>query len=201
MTIHDFRRTAAPGLALALALGLTACSGGDSNQATPGDEEFLAGSPSQTSGPTSSDDDASEAPGESAGPEASDLNAAALRAIAVAEDEAGGTAYAIDDAETGGTWEVSVAVGNRTAELEVDEAGTVVTTEDDDLDVEDRSAIDDATITIADAIDRVLAHSGGVLTDAELDDGTHWSVTVDEDGDEVDYRVDIESGELTGDED
>ncbi|PRZ04155.1 hypothetical protein BCE75_11176 [Isoptericola sp. CG 20/1183] len=197
MTIHSFRRTAAPGLALALVLGLAACSGGDSNPATPGDEEFLAGSPSQTTGPTSSPDtDASEDP--SGSPGAAEPNAAALRAIAVAEDDAGGTAYAVEGAGAS-VWEVDVAVDDRTVQVEVNADGDVLSTGDGDLDVDDRSAVDDAAFALPDAIDRVLAFSGGTLEEAELDD-PHWSVTVDEQGDDVDYRVHLETGELTGDE-
>ncbi|GAA1978863.1 hypothetical protein GCM10009718_14450 [Isoptericola halotolerans] len=212
------RRTAAPALTLTLALALTACGGGDDNPATPGDDEFLAGSPGQSSAP---DDDAAgeDGTGEDGtetsdpmddtddtdgGAESGDATAAALLAITVAEEHAGGTAYAIDDADDDATWEVDVAVEDRTVEVEVDAVGAVVGTEDDDLDSDDRSALDAAAIMLADAVEQVMAQSDGTFDDAEIDedDGRwYWSVTVDEQGDDVDYRVDPQSGDITRDDD
>ncbi|SKC81128.1 Uncharacterized membrane protein YkoI [Krasilnikoviella flava] len=127
--------------------------------------------------------------------------AAGLLAIATAEKKAGGTAFAIDDPDRDNTWEIGVATGKISVEVEVSADGTeVVGTRDDDLDADDRQAIADAKFSITQAIERTVATSGGDLDDAELDedDGRfQWSVTVLVDGAEVDFRVGTQDGTVT----
>ncbi len=194
-------RTTAPVLALALGLSLAACSGpGDRNESDPGEGDHLAGSPGGNRTALPSDD--ASATGEDGAAGGSDASAA-VAAIAAAEDEAGGTAFSIDDADDDDTWEVDVAVGDGTVTVEVDQAGEVVGTEEDDLNPAVVQALDAAQVSLADAVESVLAEADGTLDDAELEeeDGNFdtWTVTVDEQGDAVDYRVDVASGEVVRD--
>ncbi len=119
-------------------------------------------------------------------------------AIDTAESEAGGSAYELDDQDDDGTWQVDVAVDDRSVEVTVSADGTqVVGTEDDDLDDDDRQALAAATITLADAITTALAEVPGTLDDAEIDadDGTvAWQVTVDVTPDVADVYVDVATG-------
>ena len=133
----------------------------------------------------------------------SGLTALALSAIATAEDEVGGTAYAIDDQDDDGTWEIDLRVGDRSHEVTVaqDGASGVEKNEEDDLDDDDRAGLDAATITIAEAIEIAIDEVGGVLDDAELgeDDGRHsFEVTLDgtDRGDDVDVKIDVATGEV-----
>lgn len=212
------RRTTLPSLAAAVALILAACgeeSGGEdppeeatSEQATteePADESPTDDGEDQGTDAGTGGADESSPTGDSAGGggESTDV---ALDAIATAEDEAGGQAYAIDDPDEDGTWEVDVAVDGRSVEVQVSSGGDEVRrTEEDDLDGEDRRALQEAEITLAEAIERAVAEAGGVLGDAELDedDGrAFWSVSLDlPDRGDVEYRVDTASGEVSQDRD
>lgn len=123
-------------------------------------------------------------------------------AIATAEEHAGGTAYELDDQDDNGTWEIDVAVGDRSVEVTVSADGTSVveTEDDDDLDDDDRQALSVATITLEDAILTALAEVPGQLDDAELDDdnGTFaWEITIDVDNDDdVEVYIDVVTGEV-----
>ncbi len=193
-------RTATPALALALGLSLAACAGpGDGNESDPGEGDHLAGSPggNSTAMPSAGTDDAS--PGGQGG----DAGAAAVAAITAAEDEAGGAAFSLDDSDDNGSWEVDVAVGDATVTVEVDEAGEVVGTEEDDLNPAVVQALDAAQVPLSEAVESVLADAGGTLNDAELEekDGEFntWAVTVSGEGDVGTYRVDIATGEVVRD--
>lgn len=199
------KTTLSAAFALALALGLGACSTDDDSQ-TPdqtagqevSDDGADAGADSGAdSGATEEDTDAGS--GDDAATQG-DLTAQALQAIEAAEEEAGGTAYEIDDQDGDRTWEVDVAVGDRSVEVTLDADGTVIKTEDDDLDGDDRAGLDAATITLSDAIKLAIGEVGGVLDDAELDedDGTYyWEVSVDgtDQGDDVEVKVSV-TGEI-----
>lgn len=188
MSNRTARRLAVPAtLALTLGLALTACADGagdDGAPATPAAED------------TATDDSAS--PSASVAPE--HRTAAGLLAIATAEKKAGGTAYAIDDPDRDNTWEVDVATGTISVEVEVSADGTeVVRTQEDDLDADDHRALADATVSITQAVERTVAKSGGALDDAELDEDDghhHWSVTVLVDSAETDYRVGTQDGKV-----
>ncbi len=194
-------RTATPALALALGLSLAACAGpGDGNESDPGEGDHLAGSPggNSTAMPSAGTDDASPSGGQDG-----DAGAAALAAITAAEDEAGGAAFSLDDSDDNGSWEVDVAVGDATVTVEVDEAGEVVGTEEDDLNPAVVQALDAAQVPLSEAVESVLADAGGTLNDAELEekDGEFntWAVTVSGEGDVGTYRVDIATGEVVRD--
>lgn len=214
------RLTVTTALALTLSLGLTACGDNEPDVEQPADDP-ASSAPAETTTTDDGGDDtgatedasASEAPsgaddaGDTTAPggdAGSDLTAIALVAIDTAEAEAGGTAYEIDDQDDDGTWEVDVRVGDRSVEVTVSADGTqVVGTEDDDLDDDDRAALDASTITLAEAIELAVAEAGGVLDDAELegeDDGRphHWEVTVDTDrDDDVEVLISV-TGEALG---
>lgn len=91
--------------------------------------------------------------------------------------------------------------GDRSVEVTVSPDGTTVeSTEEDDLDAEDRDALDAASITVVEAIEIAVGEVGGVLDDVELDeeDGTYaWEVTLDgtDSGDDVEVLVSV-TGEV-----
>lgn len=203
MSNRTARRLAVPAaLALTLGLALTACAD-DSDDGAPA-AETTTSTGDEAATDTTTDDAATDDMGDAASPSASAApehrTAAGLLAIATAEKKAGGTAYAIDDPDRDNTWEVDVATGTISVEVEVSADGTeVVRTQEDDLDADDRRALTDATVSITQAIERTVAKSGGDLDDAELDedDGRyHWSVTVLVDGAETDYRVGTQDGKV-----
>jgi len=198
MSHRTARRLSVPtALALALGLALTACADGSGDGGASA-EETATSAAAATGDATDDASEGASSPGASATPE--HRTAAGLLAIATAEKKAGGTAYAIDDPDRDNTWEVDVATGTISVEVEVSADGTeVVRTQDDDLDAGDRRALDAATVSISQAIERTVAKSGGELDDAELDedDGRyHWAVTVLEDGAETDYRVGTQDGKV-----
>jgi|GEM_PF-5585591 len=229
MTSRLTRSAGMPALALAAVLALSGCTGDD--DATPGEAVTLpsasgsAGEPSaeESSAEESSaedgaadddgaddggaeDDDADDSDGGGSGDDSvpTDRTTTGLSAIALAEAETGGAAYALDD-EDGG-WQVDVADGDRSVEVTTNGAGTEVTgTESGDLDGEDRDALDATQVSMSEAVQRVVGQSGGALQDAELDvdDGAaHWSVgvTLPEGGDQ-DFTVSLETGEVSQDDD
>lgn len=208
-------------LALTLALALSACGGDDTTDSNGVNaQETTSQAPaSGTASSTDDDDDTSDdaddtsndadgtsddAQGSAAGTgaDAAGLTAAGLVAITAAEEETGGTAYEIDDQDDDGSWEVQVRIGDAAQEVQVGADGEFLGTEDDDLDADDRDALDAATLTLAEAIETAVAEVGGQLDDAELEeeDGTYvWKVSLDgtDDGeDDVDVHVDTVSGEV-----
>lgn len=204
-------------LALATTLGLSACADEDTTSAgvspdatesvVSGDDDADATDDSDDADSADASDDSDDADtADDSGPAAvpapaDDLTAAALAAIATAQEETGGTAYEIDDEDEDGTWKVDVRVGDRSVEVTVSADGaSVVGTEEDDLDSEDAAGLDAATITLTEAVETAVAEVGGVLDDAELDeeDGTHaWKITVDgaDAGDDVEVLVSV-TGEV-----
>ncbi|SRR5690625_4294602 len=119
-------------------------------------------------------------------------------AIELAEAELGGTAFEVDREDSPAGWEITVAVDNREVDVDVDQSGTEVlrTDDGDDLDDDDRAALDSAQVTLTDAIRTALDEAGGTLDDVTLDeeDGTvAWEVGLDDD---VDVYVDVATGEV-----
>lgn len=123
-----------------------------------------------------------------------------LSAVALAESETGGTAYAVDRESDG--WEVELAVGDEQVDVRVDQAGTEVldTRPDGRLDDDDRAELDAATVTLTGAIEAALAEVPGELEDADLDedDGTvAWKVSIREsDGAEREVHLDAADGDV-----
>lgn len=216
--------TVTTALVLSLSLGLAGCGADEGDDtSTPAGADVTGGANTtptgddaapngNTSGNTSDDDDADDtsdreddADDDAADATASagtseDTNTAALAAIATAETETGGVAYEIDDQDDDGTWEVDVRVGETSVEVTVSADGTsVLGTEDDDLDDEDRAGLDAAELTLTEAIELALADTPGVLDDAELDgdDNQHaWEITLDvAQDDDLDLLVSV-TGEI-----
>lgn len=190
-----------------LALGVTACgqnarpAAPETGVAVPAPSAPASSAPA-SSAPASAP--ASSAPAEDPAqpPASDDRNAAALRAIATAEQSEGGTAYAIDDEDDDRSWEVDVMVGDRSVEVEVSWDGNSVISRDDDDDDDDdeRRALERAQVSLSEAIQAALAEVPGELDDAELDDDDdrdHWEVTIDEaSDDDVEVYVSIEDGSI-----
>ncbi|WP_407319623.1 hypothetical protein UQW22_04145 [Isoptericola halotolerans] len=211
------RRTRPAGIALALMLGLTltACSDDPPTAETPVDPGSASADPTDeadaaTGDAAGEDDDGADGGagtddggGSDAGSEAlGDRTTTALAAVATAEAEVEGAAYAIGDDDEGSSWEVDVALGDETVVASVDgTGGQVLGTETDDLDDDDRAALDAASVGLPEAIQRVVGESGGTLEDAELEtDGgvAHWKVSVlTSAGDEEEYLVDLIDGAVT----
>lgn len=204
--------------ALALALGLSACGGaGESSDGVNAEEptspvEMTDDAAVETSDDSTSDenstattddDSAAGSSAPAAGADAGDdVTAAALAAIATAEGSAGGTAYEIDDQDDDGTWEVDVAVGDRSVEVTLSADGSeVVATSDDSLDSDDAAAVDAAQVTLIEAIEAAIAEAGGVVDSASLDedDGTYrYDVELDrtDRGDDIEVLVDAVTGDV-----
>lgn len=139
------------------------------------------------------------APADPAGGEVDDVTAAALTAIQTAESETGGIAYAIDDEDDDSRWEVEVSLDGLEVEVTLSADGTTVesTADDDDLDADERQALQDMQVTLIEGIELAYAEFGGVLDDAELDeeDG-RWTWEIDLGGANDDIHVDIMTGEI-----
>ena len=96
-------------------------------------------------------------------------------------------------------------VDDRSVEVTVSADGTtVVSTEEDDLDSDDRDALDAASITLVEAIKIAVQEVGGVLDDAELEeeDGTYgWEISLDgtDSGDDIEVLVSIDGQVLRTD--
>lgn len=143
--------------------------------------------------------EATPAPADPAGGEVDDVTAAALTAIQTAESETGGIAYAIDDEDDDSRWEVEVSLDGLEVEVTLSADGTTVesTADDDDLDADERQALQDMQVTLIEGIELAYAEFGGVLDDAELDeeDG-RWTWEIDLGGANDDIHVDIMTGEI-----
>lgn len=194
-------RPALIALTAALTLGVAACGSDDSPEESETSSAAETSSETSTSAETTSGEtSAGDTESTSSGGAASDDQGAqaVLEAIAAAEKEADGTAYEIDDQEDDGTWEVDVAKGSESIEVEVAEDGSTTADESDDLDEDDRAGVRAAKIEIGDAITAALEEVEGTLDDVELEeeDGAHyWEVTIDSaDRDDVEVRVDVTDG-------
>lgn len=189
----------------AAALTLSACgSGGDAEQAD-GIEQSQA--PQEESAPAdgAQSEDGSTADASASGSaRGGDLEAASA-AIDTAEAENGGTAHHIDwdDNEH---WEIDV-IGDREWEYHVSADGSSVEeTDEDDVDGDDQREVEQAEVSLLEALETALEDTPGTIDDAELDedDGTlHWEVGIYADGssDSTDIRIDAQSGDITGSDD
>jgi uncharacterized membrane protein YkoI len=226
MTLRPTRTAGIAALTLTLGLALTACSGDDAEE-TPlepgtasaeatdengddagtddGSDDAADGGAADGGEGTAGADDEAEGDGGDAGSDVlGDRTTTALAAIATAEAEIEGTAYAIDDDEAT-SWEVDVASGEETVTATLDGTGTQVSeTATDDLDAADQEALDGANVVLSEAIQRVVGESGGTLDDAELeteDGAARWTVSVlTSAGDDEEYHVDLADGTVTQDD-
>ncbi|MGM1028260.1 MAG: PepSY domain-containing protein [Actinomycetota bacterium] len=205
-TIAPLRSTLLTALALSGALALASCSTTpqiDAASTAPPQSEPAESPTSSPSGdPTSS---SSESPTSSptATTQGGDATAAgiegAVAAIGLAESETGATAYEIDDGDDD-SWEIELADGTEQVTVHVSADGaTVLSTErDDDVDDDDRAALDAAGITLVEAIEAAAAEAGdaAALDDATLEDdsdGPAWEVSFDDD---VEVHVSVTDGSV-----
>lgn len=182
-----------------LALGVVGCNQTD---------QPAAPAPPPAAGPqTAAPDTTAPTPADPASPQtpaadANEHNAAALRAVATAEQAENGRAYEIDDEDDDNTWEVDVMVGDRSVEVKVSADGNNVISrdDDDDFDNDDRARLDRAQINLTQAIEAALREVPGRLDDAELDDEDNrdvWEVTIDTpDNDDIDVYVSPQDGSI-----
>ncbi|MDP9822521.1 PepSY domain-containing protein [Nocardioides massiliensis] len=178
-------------LALGLATALAGC----------GTDEEPSGASSPTAGIESAVTEGGSSPSDDetpADPSGSPLGQA-LAAVALAESETGGTAYALDR-EDGG-WQIDVAVDDRQVEVRTDQTGGEVldSREDDRLDDDDRAELQAATVTLGGALEAAAAEVAGEIEDADLDEdgGTLvWQVSIRADGTEQEIHIDAKSGEV-----
>lgn len=182
-----------------------ACSSGGPDESSVGDGASV-GSSEQTSEPTPTEDattdpagtDDSSAQDPTTDPATSDAGTRAglLAAIALAEEDAGGTAFEVD-VDDGG-FNVRVAVDGQEVEVDTDADGTEVLRTDPDgaLDRDDAEGLDAAQVGLAEAIEIAAAEHGG---EAAVDDidlsretaGFVWDVAF---VDDVEIRVDVVGG-------
>lgn len=156
--------TRVPGFALLTVVGLltlSACTAAPGDTASPA----TAGSSSSAAGSSGVDDD----------------GRTAVTAINTAEASAGGRAFELERED--GTWQIHVAVGDREVEVRVASGGTTVqsSNDDDGIDADERTALDAAVTTLADAVRIATAQNPGGerLDEVQLDeeDGTWtWQV-------------------------
>ena len=192
------RKTVAA-LSVAALLGISACGSGEAPSAGgENDTSSVSGSPTSSGG----DGAASPSPSETSPASApADELESLLAAIATAEKAQGGTAYEVDDQDEDGTWEIDVAVKDKSVEVTVSADGSeVVSTDDeDDLDDDEREGLDSAKKGIGEAITTAMQEVDGTFDDAELEDedeGHVWEVAVDTADGDVEVRVDVVTGKV-----
>lgn len=188
--------------AIAVGFALTACGGSTDDQpaaettTVQTTESGTTESETTTSGTTTtSTSSATAGAGDTAG------RVDPIAAIGTAESEVDGIAYEIDDADDDGSWEVTVRTGDTAREVTIGPDGAVVRVEDEQLDDDDRRALDAAQIGLGDAITTALNETGGILDDAEFEEDNgafHIEVSVDatDRGDDVDVHIDPVSGDI-----
>lgn len=193
-------------LSAAALIGASACSNAD-KPVGPADSQ--TDRPGDSSSMSSDSDSSSDSSGSESTSSSSSTSSAAqvdpvLAAIAAAEEEAGGTAYEVDDQDEDGTWEIDVSTGDRSVEVEVASDGTATAGEEEDLDDDDRAGLEAAKVDLAQAITTALEEVDGTFDEAELEkeqDAHHWKVSIDVNGDDRDVLVDVVTGKASPERD
>ncbi len=196
-------RIALIAVASSAVLAMAAC-GSDTEPDTP---DATVSTTSSASSSEAEDSSTSESPSTSSSTSPSsdsagdDGLAAVAAAVDAAESKTGGTAYEVDDQDDDGSWEIDLAKGTKSIEVEVSADGKVTEQERDDLDQDDRAALDSAQITITEAIEKALDEVEGTFDEAELEEegGTYyWEVSVDTGGDDDrEVYVDVVTGKVS----
>lgn len=175
---------------------------GGSPSASPTDGATAGESPSGTA--TAGGSASPTSTGTSSASPGTGSEAAAVAGAVVAAEEAvaGGQAFEIDRKDSGGGWEVKLAVGDREKEVDVSEDGSEATPQagDDQLDQEDRERVAQVQVSLEEAVRTALNEVDGTLDGAQLDteDGaTVWEVDVDDtEGTSVDVYVNVDNGSV-----
>ncbi|SMY11079.1 PepSY domain-containing protein [Brevibacterium jeotgali] len=202
---HRPLHTLSTAVIAAAALAVSACGSGDEAEQTDGIEQSPApqGEGAPADGAQSEETSTAEST-LSGSAEGGDLESVTA-AIDTAESENGGTVHQIDwdDDEH---WEIDV-VGDREFEYQVSADGsTIEQTDEDDADSDDQREVQQAEVSVLEALDVALGDTPGTIDDAELDedDGAlHWEVGIYAEGssDSTDIRIDAQTGDITGSDD
>ncbi|BAJ73800.1 predicted membrane protein [Microbacterium testaceum StLB037] len=124
-----------------------------------------------------------------------------VSAVVRAESDAGGRAVDLDR-DDDGTWEVRVAANGGDTDLRISADGGEVLSRDaaDALDAADRTALENAGTTMADAVrTAVAAHGGGSVEEVEIESASGapvWQVSFD---DGVDVAISLSDGSVVTD--
>lgn len=188
------------------ALVLTGCSA-DGDQAEPAADDPAASAPAEDTNQEGAqeggarspvDDEASQTGGAAV---ANDDAMAAMDTAAGAVD--GGIVYKVDADDENGepVWDIKVVAGEQKNEVTVTKEGAeILKQETDDADAEDTQRAEQATVDARTALQTAAdANDGKVLDEMELDEenGTLvWDIKLGEGGDEVELKVDAESGDI-----
>lgn len=195
-------RTLSLSVVAAAALTLSACGGGE---AAPEESEAAASQPADTGEavPTAESTESAGAGSsvDSAQSRGGDLEDARA-AVQTAEDENGGTAHSLDYDEND-LWEVTVLADGTEWEYDISTDGSTIerTDEDSEDDSDDQRELDEAEVSLIEALETALEDTPGTIDDIDLDedDGTlRWDVTIHIDGsnDQQEIEVDAVSGEV-----
>ncbi len=203
-TTHALRSLSVAVVAAA-SLTLAACGSGGSAEESDGIEQSQA--PQEETDPADggqSESTSTAEPSASDSATGGDLEAASA-AIETAEAENGGEAHHLDW-DDDQHWEIDV-IGDREWEYQVSADGSSIeTTDEDDADSDDQRELEQAEVSLLEALEIALEDTPGTIDDAELDedDGTlHWEVGIRAEGssDSTDIRIDAQSGDITGTDD
>lgn len=195
--------TALSASVLAAALTLSACGSGE---AAPADSPEAAQTQESEAAPTteaaddtsgSSDGGASASASQQRGGSLDDARAA----VETAEAENGGTAHSLDF--DNGRWEIDVIADGSEWEYDISQDGSTVerADEDRDEDDDDRRELEQAEVSLVEALEIALEDTPGTIDDIDLDedDGTlRWDVSIHPEagGGEQEIEVDAASGDI-----
>lgn len=199
--MHTHKHTLIAPLVLAVALGLVGCSSPDDSglESTPPPEtaEPAPEADDETADQDATDDEATD----TSDADLDDVTRAALAALDLAEAEAGGQAFHIDDEDDKTAWEVEVNAQGEEFDVVVNWAGSEVqsSTPDGAVDSDTIEKLGGSTLTIQEAIHIAGAEAQGSLEDAEIDREDSiivWEVTFDDGTTDTDVRIDANTGEV-----
>ncbi|HJG79361.1 MAG TPA: PepSY domain-containing protein [Brevibacterium senegalense] len=196
-------RTLSLSVVAAAALTLSACGGGEAapeeSEAAPA-QSADSGEAVPTAESTESADSA-DSSADSAQSRGGDLDDART-AVQTAEDENGGTAHSLDF-DDNDLWEVTVLADGTEWEYDISTDGSTIerTDEDTEDDADDQRELDQAEVTLIEALETALEDTPGTIDDIDLDedDGTlRWDVSIHPEGDsgEQEIEVDAASGDI-----
>jgi uncharacterized membrane protein YkoI len=196
-------RTLSLSVVAAAALTLSACGGGE---AAPEESEAAPSQPADTGEAVPTDESSESAGGAGSSVDSAQSRGGALEdartAVQTAEDENGGTAHSLDFDDRG-QWEVTVLADGTEWEYDISADGSTIeqTDEDSEDDADDQRELDEAQVSLIEALEIALEDTPGTIDDIDLDedDGTlRWDVTIHIDGtnDEQEIDVDAVSGEV-----
>lgn len=123
----------------------------------------------------------------------------ATAAVALAEQDVGGTAFELDEEGSEG-WDVDVVADGQVTEVRVNAKGTEVTSSRSDgrIDVSDQTRLNKASVAMTDAIKTASGEVVGRVTSAELDrfrvTTLVWEIEFNDGEDDVTVSVDAATG-------